>query len=105
MFFVFAAPIAAVTMVSFRNVMKNKNREFRQTDHLEDRPEHWSGTDRHGIEEQDGSRVLRVCGADRGSHDGDKKADHRQRELVIISLVQGDQYPHRMPPNNMIDVG
>lgn len=30
MFFVFAAPIAAVTMVSFRNVMKNKNREFRK---------------------------------------------------------------------------
>lgn len=29
-FFVFAAPIAAVTMVSFRNVMKNKNREFRK---------------------------------------------------------------------------
>lgn len=29
-FFVFAAPIAAVTMVSFRNVMKNRNREFRK---------------------------------------------------------------------------
>lgn len=29
-FFVFAAPVAAITMVSFRNVMKNKNREFRK---------------------------------------------------------------------------
>lgn len=29
-FFVIAAPIAAITMVSFRNVMKNKNREFRK---------------------------------------------------------------------------
>ena len=29
-FFVFAAPIAAITMVSFRNVMKNRNREFRK---------------------------------------------------------------------------
>ena len=28
--FVFAAPIAAITMVSFRNVMKNRNREFRK---------------------------------------------------------------------------
>ena len=27
---VFAAPIAAITMVSFRNVMKNRNREFRK---------------------------------------------------------------------------
>ncbi len=29
-FFVFAAPVAAVTMVSFRNVMKNRNKEFRK---------------------------------------------------------------------------
>ena len=29
-FFVFAAPIAAITMVSFRTVMKDKNREFRK---------------------------------------------------------------------------
>lgn len=29
-FFAFAAPIAAITMVAFRNVMKNKNREFRK---------------------------------------------------------------------------
>ena len=29
-FFLFAAPVAAITMVSFRNVMKNKNREFRK---------------------------------------------------------------------------
>ena len=29
-FFVFAAPVASVTMVSFRNVMKNRNKEFRK---------------------------------------------------------------------------
>lgn len=29
-FFVFAAPVAAITMVSFRNIMKKRNREFRK---------------------------------------------------------------------------
>ncbi len=29
-FFIFAAPVAAITMVSFRNVMRTRNREFRQ---------------------------------------------------------------------------